>query len=354
MRESPARERLQIAFVLTASTGGIGRHVASLVPRFVAAGHRVRLYAPGSTLAAHDFAGADLRPLGELARLAGADVVHAHGYKAGGLAVPVRLLRRIPLVVTWHNAVLGLDRRATAARLLQRLVARSADLTLGASSDLVQQARWSGARAARLGPVAAPVLRAPDRSRDDVRAELGVAPDQVLALTISRLAPQKNLDMLLDVAAEVRDDARLSFVVVGDGPEREALAGRIAAEASRVLLAGHREDVPELLAASDVVVLTSTWEARSLVAQEALLAGVPLVATRVGGIPELVGDGAVLVRSGDAHAAARALRNLADMPYLRAELAARGRAEAAIWPDEDETAADVLAAYRSVVRPGAR
>jgi glycosyltransferase involved in cell wall biosynthesis len=342
-------DSLKIALVLTASTGGIGRHVSSLVPRFVAAGHRVRVYAPEATTAAHVFAGADVCPPAELIRLRGADVLHAHGYKAGGLALPLRVLRRIPLVVSWHNAVLGLDRRAAAARLLQRVVARGADLTLAASSDLVQQARWSGAREARLGAVAAPTLAPATRERDVVRAELGVTTGQLLVLTVSRLAPQKNLGMLLDIAAEVRDDPRLAFVVVGDGPLREELAARIDADGSRVRLVGRRGDVPDLLAAADVALLTSTWEARALVAQEALLAGVPLIATRVGGIPELVGDGGVLVRLGDSHGAARALRHLADMPFLRAELAARGRAEAATWPDEDAVAADVLAAYRSVI-----
>ncbi|GAA3603351.1 glycosyltransferase family 4 protein [Microlunatus ginsengisoli] len=343
-------ESLKIALVLTASTGGIGRHVASLTPRFAAAGHRVRVYAPETTARAHGFAGADVRPPAELRRLSGADVLHAHGYKAGGLAVPVRLLRRTPLVVSWHNAVLGLDRQAAAARLLQRFVARGADLTLGASSDLVQQARWCGARNARLGPVAAPALAAPTGDRDAVRAALGFGPDRLLVLTVSRLAPQKNLGMLLDVAAEVRADVRLGFVVVGDGPERNALQDRIDAERLPVALVGSRNDVPDLLAAADVALLTSTWEARALVAQEALLAGVPLIATKVGGVPELVGDGAVLVRSGDAPAAARALRHLAELPFLRAELAARGRAEAAAWPDEDAVAADVLAAYHSVLR----
>jgi glycosyltransferase involved in cell wall biosynthesis len=340
---------MRIALVLTASTGGIGRHVASLVPRFVAAGHRVRVYAPETTTRTHEFAGAEVLPLNALARLRDAEMLHAHGYKAGGFALPVHLIRRIPLVVTWHNAVLGLDRRAAAARLLQRVVARGADLTLGASSDLVQQATWCGARRARLGPVAAPTLAPASRSRADVRAELGIETADVVVLTVGRLAPQKNLGLLLDIAADVRSDPRLSFVVAGDGPQQAELEARIAAERSRVRLLGRRDDVPDLLAAADVALLTSTWEARALVAQEALLAGVPLVATRVGGIPELVGDGAVLFRLGDAHAAGRALRHLADLPFLRAELAARGRAEAATWPDEDDVAADVLDAYRSVL-----
>jgi glycosyltransferase involved in cell wall biosynthesis len=347
-REGGVAERLRIAQILTASTGGIGRHVASLVPRLLAGGHRVRIYCPADTAAAQGLVdlGVPVAPLRDLARLSGADVLHAHGYKAGGLAVPVRLLRRVPLVVSWHNAVLGLDRRAAAARLLQRLVARGADLTLAASSDLARQAQWFGASAVQLGPVAAPALPAASGSRSTVRAGLGVGPDQLLVLTVGRLAPQKNLRMLLDVAADVRDDPRLTFVVVGDGPEHEELAARISADGSRVRLLGQRDDIPDLLAAADVALLTSDWEARALVAQEALLAGLPLISTRVGGIPELVGDAAVLVRAGDSPAAARALRHLADLPFLRGELTARGRAQAASWPDEDAVAADVVAAYR--------
>ena len=94
-------------------------------------------------------------------------------------------------------------------------------------------------------------------------------------------------------------------------------------------LLGHRDDLGSLLAAADLALLTSTWEARALVAQEALLAGLPLVSTRVGGIAELVGDAAVLVEPGDA-AGARPTRcaALADDPGragASASAAAAGR-----------------------------
>ena len=111
-----------------------------------------------------------------------------------------------------------------------------------------------------------------------------------MVLTVSRLAPQKNLGLLADVAAAVRDRADLQFVVVGEGPERPALERRIADDGSRIRLLGHRDDMPSLLHAADLALLTSTWEARALVAQEALLSGLPLISTRVGGIEELVGD----------------------------------------------------------------
>ncbi len=100
---------MKIAQVLTASTGGIGRHVASVVVRLVQRGHAVRIYAPAETSRTQrlDDLGADVLPLSRLGRLAGADVVHAHGYKAGAIALGASSFRRVPLVVTWHNAVLG-------------------------------------------------------------------------------------------------------------------------------------------------------------------------------------------------------------------------------------------------------
>lgn len=334
---------MRIAQVLTASTGGIGRHVASLVPRLRAAGHEVIVYGPpGTALAA---AGVHPAPLRRLASDP-ADVVHAHGYKAGGLAATAGLARPAPLVVTWHNALLSpAGPRGTAAILLQRGVARAADLTLGASHDLVVAALRLGAPRARLGAVAAPALPPPARDRATVRAALGVAPDQALVLTVGRLAPQKNLGLLLDVAAALAGRPDVVFAVAGEGPERVAVAARIATDQLPVRLLGARDDVADLLAAADLALLTSAWEARALAAQEALIAGLPLVATRVGGLAELVGDAAVLVAPEDAAEVARQVARLVDDPAARAALREAGRARARIWPDEDAVAADVLAAY---------
>ncbi len=100
---------LRIALVLTASTGGIGRHVASVATRLTDRGHRVRIFCPESTDRAQGFGdlGLEVLPLASLRRAAGAQVVHAHGFKAGGLCLAVTRAPRTPLVVTWHNAVLG-------------------------------------------------------------------------------------------------------------------------------------------------------------------------------------------------------------------------------------------------------
>lgn len=350
---------MRIAQVLTASTGGIGRHVASLVPRLVQRGHQVQIFCPSVTATAQGFGdlgfgglGVPVRSLRQLAAARGADVVHGHGYKAGGLVALLTPMLPSPRVVTWHNAVLGRGRSAAAARVLQRVVARNADLTLGASSDLVAEALRLGAPAARLGPVAAPMLAPPKTPADQVRAELGIAEDDIFIVTVSRLAPQKNLGLVLDIAAAMRDRTRLQFVVVGEGPERASLAARIAVNALPVRLIGRRDDIADLLAAADFALLTSTWEARALVAQEALLAGLPLVATRVGGIEELVGEAAVLVDLDDPGAAAAAVAALAADPVRRAELRVAGLARAGSWPDEDAVADDVLAAYAQVIAHG--
>jgi len=337
--------------VLTASTGGIGRHVASVAPRLVARGFDVTVHASSVTLAAHDV-GVPAVALDAVALARGvgaADLVHAHGYKAAALALPYARVRRVPLVVTWHNAVLDTSGGARAGRILQRVVARGADLVLAASSDLLARAVELGAREAALSPVAAPALAVPRLPRDARRAALGLARDDVLVLTVTRLAPQKNLDLLLDVAARTLDRPDLAYVLVGAGPLHDVLAARVADEHLRVTLAGASDDVASWLHAADLVLLPSRWEARALVAQEALLAGVPLVATRVGGIPELVGQAAVLVDPDDVAGATSAVRDLADDPGARRRLADAGLHQAATWPDEDDVADGLASSYRHVL-----
>ena len=171
-----------------------------------------------------------------------------------------------------------------------------------------------------------------------------------MILTIGRLAPQKNLGMVLDVAAAVRDRHDLRFVIVGEGPEREKLQRRATNEWLQVRLLGRSDDIGSLLAAADLALLTSAWEARALVAQEALLAGLPLVSTRVGGIEELVDSAAVLVPPGDVKEAARQIIALADNPEERLRLREAGLRRARTWPNEDDVADDLARVYNELTR----
>lgn len=354
-----------VALVLASSTGGVGQHVASLVRGLVPLGARVTVCGPAATDEQFGFAAAgarfvpveippnptptDYRAVTALRRaLTGdIDIVHAHGLRAGLVAVLARPAQ--PVVVSWHNAVLATGLRAWVSHRAERLVARSARITLGASADLVERARSLGAPDARLLPVAAPPLPPARRDRNAVRAELNVAPDQPLILSVGRLHPQKRYDVLVDAAARWRTlNPPPSVVIAGSGPSYLRLERRISASRAPVTLLGHRRDVADLLAGADLAVVTSDWEARQLFAQEALRAGVPLVATAVGGLPELVGDAAVLVPPGNVDAVDRAVQELLADDERRAALARRGPERAATWPTEADTLAAVAAVYREL------
>jgi glycosyltransferase involved in cell wall biosynthesis len=353
--------------VLGSSTGGIGQHVLSLVRGLLASGCQVLVCAPAATDEHFGFAaaGADFLPIeipaspgpqdsGAIRALRKAfagraiDVVHAHGLRAGFVAVLAR--PSVPIVVTWHNAVLAKGLRGQASAVVERIVARGATLNLGASDDLVERARSLGAREARLGAVAAPELAPAKRTRAQVRAEFRLPSDVPLILSVGRLHPQKRYDVLIEAASRWREITPAPVVAVaGSGPSYMWLAQRASETRSPFHLLGHRTDVPDLLAGADLAVITSDWEARQLFAQEALRAGVPLIATAVGGLPGLVGDAVVLIPPGDVDALDRAVRELLADPARRADYAARGPRQAAGWPTEEDTITDVRAAYGSVI-----
>lgn len=356
---------MRIALVLGTSSGGVGGHVRSVAAGLAARGHRVAVLGPEGTGERFGFAaagarfapvdiGAEPRPLHDLAAVAriggmlrGAEVVHAHGVRAGALCA---LSGARPLVVTVHNAPPRAGgARALAYPALERAVALRADAVLGVSRDLVRRMAALGARGTGLAVVAAPPLPAPRRPRAQVRAELGAAPDRPLLLTVARLAGQKGLDVLLEAAGELgaREPAPL-FAVAGGGPLRGPLQERIDAAGLPVRLLGHRSDVAELLAAADAFVLPSRWEGPSLVVMEALRAGLPVVASRVGGIADLYEESALLVPPGDAAELARAVRRVLDEPGLAERLSAAAPAAAAALPGESDAVDQLERVYRSV------
>ncbi|GAA5192167.1 glycosyltransferase family 4 protein [Rugosimonospora acidiphila] len=351
----------RVALVLASATGGIGRHVASLAGGLVSRGLRVTVYGPAATAERFGFAGEfvpveipaspRLRDASAVAALRRAlavrrpDVVHAHGLRAGlvaGWARPVR----VPLVVTWHNPVpVAGGLRGRLAETMAARVARSAQITLGASADLVARALALGGTDVRLGPVAAPELVA-TKDRAKVRGELGIPPEAPLILSVGRLHPQKGYAILIEAAVRWRRREPAPVVAIaGTGPLYMALASQISSSRSPVLLLGHRNDVADLLGAADLAVVSSVWEARQLFAQEALRAGLPLVATQVGGLPELVGDAALLVAPGDVDALDAGVGRMLDDPALAAAYAERARDQVRQWPTEEQTVEQVMAVY---------
>ncbi|MEU6482329.1 glycosyltransferase family 4 protein [Streptomyces sp. NPDC047017] len=347
-----------------------GRHVRSLAAGLVARGVRVTVCAPEETDRVHGFTGvgADHVPVPRssapvsVAALrtacADADLVHAHGLHASFRAVLALSGRRTPLVVTWHDHARAEGPRAQLLRVLEKRVAKAATVVLGTTSVLVDRARRRGARDARLAAVTVPRPRAgyahPDRPSAKVRAELG-ATGRPLLIAVGSLDAHRGHELLLDAARAWRPlDPPPLVVIAGEGPLRAVLQRRIEDEDLPVRLLGRREDAGELLAAADLALLPASAEARSVLAQEALHARVPLVAARTAAVPEIVGEAAELVPPGDPRAFAAAVARLLADPERRRTLRERGTRQAATWPTEDETVAQVLSVYDELTQPPGR
>jgi glycosyltransferase involved in cell wall biosynthesis len=379
---------VKVAFVLGTAVGGIGQHV-----RMLAAGIGGVVAGPPSTERQFGFGalpGVRFVPwtaptLRRVLRDARPDVVHAHGMRAGTFAVlAVRSVRRRPgLVVTVHNAAPpGRVARAVygAGGLI---VARGADMVLTVSDDLASRMRSLGARRVEVTVVAAPRQAVPGDAvpgdavpgdavpgdavpgdavpgdavpGDAVPGDAvpgpvagdpasASAPGQPLVLAVGRLVPQKGFATLIEAAASWRD-LGAHVMIAGSGPIEGALRARARALGVDVTFAGHRSDVPSLLAAADVFVLPSVWEGQSLAVQEALRAGVPVVASRVGAIGSVTGtDAALLVSPGDVPALAAAVRSVLTDGELAARLRAAALIRAASLPSESDAVAAALAAY---------
>ncbi|MGW7419105.1 glycosyltransferase family 4 protein [Streptomyces sp. NPDC054813] len=365
---SHGQSPLRTVQVLGGGNAGSSAHVRSLAAGLVARGVRVTVCAPVEADRAYDFSGVGADHVhvprssdpGSVAALRAActdaDLVHAHGLHASFRAVLALSGRPTPLIVTWHNRAEAEGARAHLLRMLERRVVRTAAVVLGTTSDLVDRARRTGARDARLAAVTLPGLRRPveeeaDRLRPKVRAELG-AMGRPLLIAVGSLDRHRGYDVLLDAArAWCRLDPVPLLVIAGEGPLRAVLQRRIEDEELPARLIGRRDDVTELLAAADLALLPSSWESRSVLAQEALHARVPLVATAVGGIPDLVGDAAELVPYGNATALADTVLRLLGDPERCEELREKGARQAASWPTEDETVTQVLSVYDELTQP---
>jgi glycosyltransferase involved in cell wall biosynthesis len=189
--------------------------------------------------------------------------------------------------------------------------------------------------------------------RADIRRSLGLTGDAVVCLTVANLRPEKAYPVLFEAArAALPRDDRLVFLCVGQGPLADELAGlhRELGLGNRVRLLGYRDDVPDLMAAADVFVLSSNHEGYPIALMEALAAGLPVVATRVGGVPEAVQEGRVglLVDPGQPSELAEAVLQLAGDATRRLTMARAARDRGRSY-DISGACRTLEAAYRSFV-----
>jgi len=275
------------------------------------------------------------RRLADLWRRHRVDLVHAHQYTPFFYALLARFLyRRPPVLFTEHGRHYP-DYPRRKRILANRVLLQRRDRVVGVG-QAVRQALIAneGIPAERIA-VLYNGIDLTSFSSDAagglaVRQELGLSPQDLVIVQVARLDYLKDhatAIRALERVVQQRPEARL--LLVGEGPQREAIQEwvRLRGLEGQVRLLGLRSDIPRLLSASDLFMLTSISEGIPLTIIEAMAAGLPVVATRVGGVPEMVDDGdtGLLVSAGDDRALAESILRLADVPALRNEMGERGR-----------------------------
>ena len=372
---------MKILYVVTAGEwGGATLHVLQMMEYIVKKGHEVGLVAApepnlmegAKALGVKIFPNPHfVRPVKPwkdfraLWRVFGAirqfkpDLVSAHSTKAGFAARFSCAILGVPVIFTAHGWAFTEGKNPLARYLLalaERLAAKVTKKIICVSEyDKELALRFHVAPERKLtvvhnGMKPSLYLNA-DGSK--VRFELGLKEDEILITMVARFVSPKDHDTLLQ-ALSLLPGREFKAALVGGG-EREALFRKKVGELElrdNVIFLGERRDVPQILAASDIFVLSSNWEGlpRSII--EAMMAELPVVATKVGGVPELVEDGVTgfLVPPRDPDALAEALQKLLTDPKLRRRMGQAGRAKALRKFTSDRMLRETEKAYEEVLR----
>jgi glycosyltransferase involved in cell wall biosynthesis len=229
----------------------------------------------------------------EHARRENIDVIHTHGYKADiyGYAASRRLEQ--PIIATCHNWT-SESLSVQAYGILDRLILRRFDQVVAVSQSVADWLRRSGVAADRIAVIDNGIDLTCFRDAHASYAEEIRKGQRIAIGMVSRLVLAKGPQILLMAAQEIlKEFPTTLFVLVGDGPARkqlEELARSLHIEQS-VIFAGQRDDMPSVYASLDIAVLPSFMEAMPMSVMEAMAAGKPVIATRVGSIPRMISDG---------------------------------------------------------------
>jgi glycosyltransferase involved in cell wall biosynthesis len=266
--------------------------------------------------------------------------------------------RRLPLVSTLHM----IEDEPTPMRRLKRAVAAHARSQVADRIIAVSQAQreWylqacpsAADRVVTISNGVTPPAAPDENARAELRASLGVTDDSVLAMSVAIMRPGKGHDDLLAATASLPDESPVIVALVGDGVERPRLEKRARANPRirrRVRFAGWRTDVAELMHAADFVVHPSHADALPTTIIQALAAGTPVVATRAGGIPELVtNDLGALVAPSDPEQLSAVMSALAQAPRVRERMGAAAQRRFAERFDGASWARDLVALYQEVL-----
>jgi glycosyltransferase involved in cell wall biosynthesis len=268
--------------------------------------------------------------------LRGADALISFTPHSNLLSLPIAWLAGVPVRIGTHhghiegssNLLSWMHGRLTNSRICTSMVAVSAQVR-------EYEIEREGSIANRIIVIENGIEPFQDveilkRNRDQVRKQIGVETDTTLLLTVGRLTIQKGHTILLDAVPEIiKKHRKVKFVFAGEGPQKQALQAKVSELnlGDYVKFLGVRNEVPELLYAADIFVQPSLWEGLSLALLEALQAGLPVVATRVEGVVDVVEDGchAILVAANDPAALAAGIEKLLGDASLRKGLSENGQ-----------------------------
>ncbi len=356
MNSSQKKRPIKVLFLLRPASGGIRQHVSDLIKHLDREQVEPILVCPPEEPSLlpletgeipvfrinitkefnpiRDFQAS--RRLKHLIQITGADLVHAHSFKAGLICCWANWGRayRYPVICTFHNPLIQ-QTSLIKNFLFQSLV-----------SAICQQAGQVVVVSHALQSQAVDLLKVPadkvaciynglNSSRIETplfpsafRREMKIGATDLLVGSITRLIPEKGIQYLIPAAARLREYfPNLRFVIVGDGPYRPVLEAEICRRGlnGQFILTGFRTDIPEILASLDLFVLPSLTEALSIAIMEAMAAKKPVIATKVGGIPEVVTpETGILVPPQNSEQLATAIQGLLSDPLKRAQLGEAG------------------------------
>jgi glycosyltransferase involved in cell wall biosynthesis len=273
--------------------------------------------------------------LSRLLRRTRTRILHSHLFEPGLIGRLAAWQAGVPVIITHeHGKTLW---KRWYHHWFERLAQHRTDLRIAVSADIrdlrIKHEKTPLDRITLIGNAVDPDrLKEGEGHRDRLRAELGLE-DRTVVGCVGRIVGAKAYDIMLEVACRLRSGRRdAAFILIGDGPQRESLEARRRelGLTEGVSLLGMREDIPGLLAAMDIYLITSLREGLPLSLIEAMMAGKPVVSTRVGGIPEVIEHGVdgLLVEPGDVEGTVAALKTLLDDPGRRAAMGERGRRKA--------------------------
>lgn len=249
------------------------------------------------------------RALRECLRSFHPDVVHTHGYRSDIIGYTAARALGVPIVSTSHGFTGG-DLKNRFNEAVQRWILRRCNAVVAVSRPMHALLLNDGVSSSRLALIPNAVQVVDPLSRRDARAQLGLPELGFILGWVGRLSPEKGVHLFLDALA-VCTEVAWTAAILGDGPETASAVAAVEASGltDRVRFLGPVPGAGRLLRAFDVLLLTSKTEGTPMVVLEAQSIGVPVIATAVGGVPDLLSNGrGTLVRAGDAAALAAAIR----------------------------------------------